>query len=90
MTHRRNTPCLRAREETSDIIHAEGVRGDGYHPRRRRVKPGSGLLEPGNPTPLRYGVTSASGKSVLLPAGPPRPLLLLLLALQGMVISHEC
>jgi hypothetical protein len=49
VTHRRNTPCLRAREETSDIIHAEGVRGDGYHPRRRRAKcsvPGSGLREP--------------------------------------------
>jgi hypothetical protein len=48
--HEEHALTARRRGEASDIIHAEGVRGDGHHPGRRRVKwsmPGRGSLEPG-------------------------------------------
>ena len=39
VTHTKNTICPRAREETSDIIHAEGVRFDvpSSAPQARKV-----------------------------------------------------
>src|SRR3990172_864063 len=101
LTHTKNTICRRARGEPSDIIHAEGVRGD-FPSSAPKARNGLRLQEEtacAGETIDRQGRQGQPaqhlpyGKNALLPGGktPPNgPWWWVTFSEQSRVISREC